>query len=281
MREIDKGWCHNSGVNPRSGALPAPDAGGVTLVDATGWQLFALLPVAALVVEVPGDAIRSANRAAADLLGAREEQLAGRSLSDTTGTVVAHMVATAAGAPSPVERRCVVETADGRTVPVQLFVSGGADGAVAQLVVVLVPAADAVDGDADGESGASGRSALASRVAELERTLVHISRVLEQTSITPRRAVTGLSASAVPGVEALTDREWHIVQRLLDGYRVPAIAAELFVSQSTVRNYLSAAFRKLSVSSQAQLIERFRQAGRATSPPEPPSPPLSEVPTAR
>jgi DNA-binding NarL/FixJ family response regulator len=43
------------------------------------------------------------------------------------------------------------------------------------------------------------------------------------------------------------------VLRLLRGDRVPAIATELFVSQSTVRNPLSAVFRKTGVNSQPEL----------------------------
>lgn len=281
MREIDGRRCHNWPVNLRSGALPDPDGGAAVVVDATGWHLFTLLPVPALIVDATGDTIRRANRAGAELLASPEGQLPGRSLADVAGPVVAHIVSTVAGAPDAGTRACVVETADGRAVPVQLFVSGGADGPSAQAVLVLVPSADVADGDTYGDVEANGKRTLAGRVAELERTLVHISRLLEQTSITPRRTITGLSAAAVPGVEALTDREWHIVQRLLDGYRVPAIAAELSVSQSTVRNYLSAAFRKLSVSSQAQLIERFRHGDGAGRPLESRPPPLSEVPAAR
>jgi DNA-binding NarL/FixJ family response regulator len=44
----------------------------------------------------------------------------------------------------------------------------------------------------------------------------------------------------------------------MDGQRVPWIAADLFVSQSTVRDHLSSIFRKLGVRSQAELIRRLR-----------------------
>jgi DNA-binding CsgD family transcriptional regulator len=55
----------------------------------------------------------------------------------------------------------------------------------------------------------------------------------------------------------LSPRECEIVQLLLDGERVPAIAKQLVVSQSTVRNHLAASFKKLGVHSQQELLRRF------------------------
>jgi PAS domain S-box-containing protein len=57
----------------------------------------------------------------------------------------------------------------------------------------------------------------------------------------------------------LSPREHDIVLRLLNGDRVPAIAADLFVSQSTVRNQLSSVFRKFRVRSQQELISLLRK----------------------
>jgi DNA-binding CsgD family transcriptional regulator len=57
---------------------------------------------------------------------------------------------------------------------------------------------------------------------------------------------------------SLTARENEIVTWLLDGDRVPAIAAKLFLSQSTVRNHLASVFAKVGVSSQQQLVDSFR-----------------------
>jgi DNA-binding CsgD family transcriptional regulator/PAS domain-containing protein len=55
----------------------------------------------------------------------------------------------------------------------------------------------------------------------------------------------------------LSQREREIVRRLLDGERVPGIAASLVIAQSTVRNHLAAAFKKLGVHSQQELLRRF------------------------
>jgi DNA-binding CsgD family transcriptional regulator len=73
-----------------------------------------------------------------------------------------------------------------------------------------------------------------------------------------RGIVRVLSERKVPGVERLTTRELEIVTRLLQGDRAPAIAVQLFVSQSTVRNHLASVFAKLGVASQQQLLDLFR-----------------------
>jgi DNA-binding NarL/FixJ family response regulator len=54
-------------------------------------------------------------------------------------------------------------------------------------------------------------------------------------------------------------RQREIVERLLGGHRVDAIARDLYVSPSTVRNHLSAIFEKLGVASQSELIELLRR----------------------
>jgi DNA-binding CsgD family transcriptional regulator len=61
-----------------------------------------------------------------------------------------------------------------------------------------------------------------------------------------------------PGLGRLSGRELEIVMRLMNGDRVPAIAESLFLSPSTVRNHLSAVFRKLRVRSQQELIRMLR-----------------------
>lgn len=67
--------------------------------------------------------------------------------------------------------------------------------------------------------------------------------------------VAGLAMSSTAGLERLSARELDIVTRLVRGKRVPAIAAEMFLSQGTVRNHLSNVFRKLSVHSQQELLD--------------------------
>ncbi len=84
-------------------------------------------------------------------------------------------------------------------------------------------------------------------------------RALSRTELVARYSNGG--ARKLPRSSAtLTKRELEIVRSLLAGDRVPAIAHRLFLSQSTVRNHLSSIYSKLGVSSQQQLVDRFRTA---------------------
>jgi len=60
----------------------------------------------------------------------------------------------------------------------------------------------------------------------------------------------GLMVERTRQMSRLSSREHEIVSPLLGGDRVPAIAEALFITQSTVRNHLSAVFQKLGVHSQ-------------------------------
>jgi len=60
-----------------------------------------------------------------------------------------------------------------------------------------------------------------------------------------------------PALRELSQRQLEILRRLLWGERVPTIARDLFLSQSTVRNHLSAIYRRLGVHSQAELLARL------------------------
>jgi DNA-binding CsgD family transcriptional regulator len=72
-----------------------------------------------------------------------------------------------------------------------------------------------------------------------------------------------------PALRELSQRQLEILRRLLRGERVPTIAGDLFLSQSTVRNHLSAIYRRLGVHSQAELLARLL-------PSRPPSAPEDE-----
>ena len=71
------------------------------------------------------------------------------------------------------------------------------------------------------------------------------------------------SGSTRPGRLALDDlspREREVLALVLDGYRVSTIARSMYLSPSTVRNHLSAIFRKFGVKSQAELVEELHRA---------------------
>jgi DNA-binding CsgD family transcriptional regulator len=88
------------------------------------------------------------------------------------------------------------------------------------------------------------------RVAHLEAKLARIRQVVESTN--------GDAADGRLERSGLTVRQHEIVQRLLHGHRVDAIARDLYVSPSTIRNHLSAIFEKLGVASQSELVELLR-----------------------
>src|SRR4029450_931325 len=80
----------------------------------------------------------------------------------------------------------------------------------------------------------------------MEQALWQFDEVLR--SATASQMAADLPAD--PGLGRLSGRELEIVMRLMNGDRVPSIAGSLFLSPSTVRNHLSAVFRKLRVGSQ-------------------------------
>jgi PAS domain S-box-containing protein len=55
-------------------------------------------------------------------------------------------------------------------------------------------------------------------------------------------------------------RQWEILTRLVRGERVEEIAADLYLSPSTVRNHLAAIYKKFGVHSQTQLLAKLLRA---------------------
>lgn len=73
----------------------------------------------------------------------------------------------------------------------------------------------------------------------------------------------GLSGSAQAQEAELTPRERQILALLRDGLSNIEIGKRVFLSEKTVRNHLSAVYRKLGVGNRAQAIVRARGAGDA------------------
>ncbi len=57
----------------------------------------------------------------------------------------------------------------------------------------------------------------------------------------------------------LSSRQIEILRRMLGGQRVSEVAQDLFLSQSTVRNHLSAIYQRFDVHSQTELLNMLRQ----------------------
>lgn len=107
------------------------------------------------------------------------------------------------------------------------------------------------------DTGAKGPSG-SSREMQLETHMRRIADELRSAGLIPR--LKQLPANAdIPQLGHLTSREWAVLTRLLDGQRVSAMAADLFLSQSTVRNHLSSIYAKLGVDGQVDLIRLMRR----------------------
>jgi len=105
-----------------------------------------------------------------------------------------------------------------------------------------------------------------SSTVEIERGLSRIANEIQALRVAV--GVADLPAGdIVPELADLSTRQWETVTRLLAGQRPPAIAKAMYVSQSTVRNHLSAVYRKLGVHSQQELVDRLRR--RTDEPPSP------------
>jgi PAS domain S-box-containing protein len=96
----------------------------------------------------------------------------------------------------------------------------------------------------------------AARVSELEHHMLRIATQLRAAGVAEVGAVPDLSG--LDQFSELSPRQVEILTRLLRGERVATIAAELFLSPTTVRNHLTAVFRKFGVHSQVELLALLR-----------------------
>ena len=71
----------------------------------------------------------------------------------------------------------------------------------------------------------------------------------------------GLNTLHHPATNQLTAREFDVLTKMAMGLSNQAIAAELFLSQSTVKSHISAIFRKLAVANRVSAINYARQKG--------------------
>jgi two-component system response regulator DesR len=105
------------------------------------------------------------------------------------------------------------------------------------------------------EAGASGFLVKDGPVEELAAA---IRRVLAgERVIDPSLAAAALSAGPNP----LTDREREVLAAAADGSMIADIAKRLHLSESTVRNYLSAAIGKTNARNRIEAVQAARSAG--------------------
>ncbi|MGW2563996.1 response regulator [Streptomyces sp. NPDC001514] len=105
------------------------------------------------------------------------------------------------------------------------------------------------------EAGAAGflvKDGPVEELAEAIRAVLRGERVID-----PALAAAALSAGPSP----LTPREREVLNAAVDGATVADIAARLHLSESTVRNYLSAAIGKTGTRNRMEAVRAARRAG--------------------
>jgi PAS domain S-box-containing protein len=103
--------------------------------------------------------------------------------------------------------------------------------------------------------GGGGAEGPGDRLSRLEDHLWRIALEVQAAGIPDLPAAD--TRWADPALRDLSQRQREILRRLLRGERVPAMARELFLSESTVRNHLSAIYRRLGVHSQQELLSHL------------------------
>lgn len=105
------------------------------------------------------------------------------------------------------------------------------------------------------DAGASGfvvKDTPAEQLADAVRRVHSGLRVVD-----PELAVASLTVGASP----LTDREAHVLALAADGGTVAGIAAEAYLSEGTVRNYLSSSIGKTGARTRAEAVRIARENG--------------------
>ena len=92
----------------------------------------------------------------------------------------------------------------------------------------------------------------------LRESIDRIAVELHVLSLTANLPLPAPVLLAHPDLRELSPREQEVLMHLVAGERVPAIAGELHISPHTVRNHLKSMYRKLSVSTQSELIQKVR-----------------------
>jgi DNA-binding CsgD family transcriptional regulator len=98
--------------------------------------------------------------------------------------------------------------------------------------------------------------ALRQRAARLEEHLWRIALELQAAGIGVRPELGEVWWSD-PALAGLSARQAEILWRLVRGDRIPAIADELFIAESTVRNHISGIYKKVGVHSHGELMARL------------------------
>jgi DNA-binding NarL/FixJ family response regulator len=99
---------------------------------------------------------------------------------------------------------------------------------------------------------------IAQQATRLEQHLWRIAAEVEASGIL-QEVWRYREAGRSPKMGSLTAKQWEVFSHIVRGERVPEIASGLFISQSTVRNHLSAIFEVFGVHSQTELLASLRK----------------------
>ena len=244
MRRMDLGDGYEFALNiivPIDRARGEPTAQAVRAAEASA---------PALVVTDHDWRVERSSSDVGDLLGYQDGSLIGTPLLGMVHPIDAPdfllAVTRAAASHQATIARTRLKTADGAWKETACFVTTLCAHDPARLGIMM--AAQAIAG-----------SASSSDIARLEQHLWRIGLEVRAAGFLPE--VPRELASELPREFAdLSSRQWEIVTRLLRGERVPEIAKAMFLSPTTVRNHLTAVFRKFGVHSQTELLAKLRKA---------------------
>lgn len=196
-----------------------------------------------VITRICTDAEEAFGRPTSELVGRSLLELVTPASVDVLTTALQHASITGRGVPAQAD----LVRGDGSTLAVQLLVKPLQDPDTSAFSVAPATAPSTDVGSDD--------------IVEL---LTHLARGIDALK-TSHALGAQVADSQLDALSRLSSRESIIVSRLLAGDRVPAIARDLFLAQSTVRNHLSSVFAKLRVGSQQELLDLLRGRGRHTT----------------
>lgn len=247
------GWAIRSSTGPDLGlwiAAEVPEADGagvdaVVVAPATWNHTGTRLDGAQITLDERWRVAHISARAGA-VLGESPSQLLGASILELTHKDdLAALLVAFARATTDVNAEVQVRLCRGRTWQTVRAVITHLEGdGTLPYSVIASPAADS---ESPGTSGASQLAGDLRRIA---------SQIEAAGMLVPLMETPG--ALGVPTTADLSPRQWEIASRLIQGERVATIATDMYLSQSTVRNHLSAIFQKFGVHSQRELLALWR-----------------------